>query len=280
MWFVRKAARLRAAFLLLLPGLNACALHPWLSPHDRAEIIAREAGFESHKANTGSFLLTTFQSSTSHDSDTLTVYIEGDGAPWGSVNTPPGDPTPPNPVSLILATRDPRRPLVYIARPCQFLDQVKLSACSPKYWTSARFSIEVVAAFDQVVDKTKAAYHATRIRLVGFSGGGVIAALIAARRDDIESLVTVAAPLDVAAWSTFHQITPLNDSLDPMNFIPALSSVKQLHLLGEKDRIVSPTYARNLQARMPFAKFVLTPGYTHDCCWAESWPAPAIHGLQ
>lgn len=242
-------------------------------------MIASEAGFSAHKFNSAPFLLTTFQSSTPHDSDTLTVYFEGDGAPWISAHTPPPDPTPLNPVSLILASRDPRRPLVYIARPCQFLTRAELSACSHKYWTTARFSGEVVAAIDQVVNESKTAFHAKQIRLVGFSGGGVIAALIAARRTDVTSLVTVAAPLDVAGWSAFHQITPLGDSLDPMNFIPPLSSVPQLHLLGENDRIVTPAYARNLQVRMPFAEFVVVPGQSHDCCWANDWPTPALSEL-
>lgn len=242
--------------------------------------IAMKAGLELRKEASSQFSLTTFQTGNRLGSDTLTVYIEGDGAPWISSNHPPRDPTPLNPVSLVLASRDGRHPILYMARPCQYLDEAELASCHYDYWTTGRFSPEVVEAVDSVISKVKNATGTRRIRLIGFSGGGVIAALVAARRGDMDSLVTVAAPLDIDGWSASHQISPLQRSLNPMDFIRELSQIRQVHLIGEKDTIVPPAYAKTVQARMPFAGFVFVPGYTHDCCWGENWPGLLPRELQ
>lgn len=247
-------------------------MQPWLPPQGKAESIAKAAGFELRKVASAPFLLTTFQTANPLGNDMLTVYIEGDGASWISPTLPPGDPTPLNPVGLILASRDQRHPVLYIARPCQYLNETELASCYYKNWTTGRFSPEVIEAVDNVISGVKISTGIRRVRLVGFSGGGVVAALVAARRQDVDSLVTVAAPLDVAAWSAFHQINPLRDSLNPTDFIRELSQIRQVHLVGEKDMIVPPAYAKAIQVRMPFARYIIVPGYTHVCCWAENWP--------
>jgi len=297
--FLRKAALFSAAFLLMrtsprswraaigalisfcakLAGsvavaaaLGGCTVQPWLSPQGKAESIAKAAGFKLGKVASAQFLLTTFRSGNPLGSDTLTVYIEGDGAPWISPTLPPGDPSPLNPVSLILASRDQRHPVLYIARPCQYLNEAELASCYYKNWTTGRFSPEVIEAVDNLISRVKASDGIRRVRLVGFSGGGAVAALVAARRQDIDSLVTVAAPLDIAAWSVFHQISPLRDSLNPMDFIRELSKIRQVHLVGEKDMIVPPAYAKVIESKIPFARYIIVPGYTHECCWDKNWP--------
>lgn len=268
----QKTALLSAVFLLLAPILSSCAIHSWGSPQKRAADIATKAGFNLRKERSSAFGLTTFQSINSPESDTLTVYIEGDGAPWISSTQPPKDPSPFNPLSLILASKDKRYPILYIARPCQYLEEAELASCHYKYWTAERFSVEVIEAIDKVINTTKTATGTRRVRLIGFSGGGVIATLLAARRNDTDSLVTVATPLDIEAWSTFHQISPLRGSLNPLEFIQPLSKIRQLHLIGEKDTVVPPVYIRSVEGNFPFAKFVFVPGYTHNCCWDENWP--------
>lgn len=268
----RKAALSSAAFFLLA-GAGGCSHQAWLSPRELAGSIADKAGLESRRLDSGQFLLTSFQSSGPPTDDTLAVYIEGDGASWVSPQIPPADPTPTNPVALILASRDAHRPVAYIARPCQYLDKSSLSSCHPRYWTGSRFSSEVVDAIDTAVSAAKLSHGARQVRLVGFSGGGVLAALVALRRQDVESLITVAAPLDIAAWAAFHRITPLAGSLNPVDSMAALSGIRQWHLVGEKDSVVPPAYVKQLQERMPFARFRSIPGYSHVCCWAENWPA-------
>lgn len=270
MSFCRKAALLCAAFLF--PGLflGACSRPPWLSPYESAMDIGSAAGFLLGKEVSSGFSITTFLSK-GVEGDTLTVYIEGDGARWVSSSRPPADPTPTNPVSLMMAGKDVRRPVLYIGRPCQYLDRVALTGCDSRYWTESRFSLQVIDAMDGLVSRVKLSEGARRVRLIGFSGGGVVAALLAARRGDIDSLVTVAAPLDIEEWSDFHQISPLRGSLNPMHYLRQLSHIRQTHFFGEKDDVVPVDYAKALQSKMKFARFVFVPGYTHSCCWVENW---------
>lgn len=276
----RKAALSAAFFLLLGPILGGCSVQPWLSPREKALRIATKAGLELKQVASSKFSLTTFQTANRLHSDTLTVYIEGDGAPWFSSTRPPNDPTPLNPVSLILASRDGRHPMLYVARPCQYLDEDKLASCDYKYWTAGRYSPEVIEAVDEVISKVRISTGTKRVRLLGFSGGGVVAALVAARRGDIDSLVTVAAPLDIAAWSAFHQISPLLDSLNPMDFSRELSRIRQAHLVGEKDTIVPPEYSKAISKKMPLARYVIVANYTHECCWEEYWPELMLKELR
>ncbi len=242
--------------------------------------IAAKAGFEFRKEVAGPFSLATFRSANLLGNDVLTVYIEGDGAPWSSSTHPPRDPTPLNPLGLMLASSDGHHPILYMARPCQYLDEAELASCHYKYWTTERFSPMVIEAADGIIDRAKTASRTRRIRLIGFSGGGVLAALVAARRADMDSLITVAAPLDIEAWAAFQQISPLQGSLNPMDFIGALSQIRQMHLVGEKDTIVPPAYVKKIQGRMPFATFVIVPGYTHNCCWDQDWPGLLTRKLQ
>jgi hypothetical protein len=271
MLFLKKAARKCAAFFVLGSLLYGCATPPWLSPDERADYITRDGGLKRTKAMAGSFLLIRYVSDNPANSAVLTVYIEGDGAPWLSPKTPPRDPTPWNPVALELASQDRHYPVAYIARPCQYLTATELNTCDYKYWTRARFSVAAVSAINVAISESKLASGAQRLRLIGYSGGGVIASLVAARRDDVDSLITIASPLDIDAWAAFQRISPLRESLNPMDFLPALSRIRQAHLIGENDAVVPPEYMKAVQNRLPAASFIVVPGYTHDCCWAESW---------
>lgn len=270
---LRKAVLSGAAFFLSGLLLAACSTLPWRSPHENADNLARAAKLERHKVSAPPFVLTTYRRSAQAAGGILTVYIEGDGAPWDSATRPPRDPTPLNPVSLRLAIQDKRAPLLYVARPCQYLDESGLAACDPRYWTRARFSPEVIDAVNQAVDEAKTAMRGKQVRLIGFSGGGVLAALLAIRRHDVDSLVTLAAPLDVAVWTAFHEISPLYESLNPVDFASALSRIRQIHFIGGRDKIVPPAYLSTLRDKTPFADYVVVPGQSHDCCWDNTWPA-------
>ena len=88
-------------------------------------------------------------------------------------------------------------------------------SCVQKYWTGYRFALEVIEASNITVSQLKARYAADNIRLVGYSGGGAVAAFIAARRNDVVQLVTVAGNIDPAAWTKRHRMSQLSGSLNP-----------------------------------------------------------------
>jgi hypothetical protein len=68
--------------------------------------------------------------------------------------------------------------------------------------------LSVISASNQAVDALKQRYGAQEIVLVGYSGGGAVAALVAARRTDVVRLVTVAGNLDHLAWTHLHSVPP------------------------------------------------------------------------
>jgi hypothetical protein len=92
------------------------------------------------------------------------------------------NPTPTEPVALAMADADPAPAVLYLGRPCQYLEAAELAACSPEYWTNSRFAPEVVTAYMAFLDRYKESSGASRLRLFGYSGGGVLATLLAARR--------------------------------------------------------------------------------------------------
>ena len=207
-----------------------------------------------------------------HQANRLAVYIEGDGNAWRRRSEISDDPTPQDPIGLRLALRDPATSVLYLARPCQFLDKKSLDGCDSSLWTSARFSPDVIAAMDRAISVEKASPE-ERLALVGYSGGGVIAVLVASRRPDVEELITVAAPLDVVAWTKHHRVSPLEDSLDPLENAPASEMARVAHFHGGRDKTVPPiAIARyRVQASGEKVRFITVPAFDHRCCWVRDW---------
>lgn len=202
----------------------------------------------------------------------LTVYIEGDGRAWINPWQPSTDPTPTDPVGLRLAASDPSRPLLYLARPCQF---VTFAGCTDRLWTSGRLSPEIIAVYQQLLDDTLHRTGSVRLGLVGYSGGGALAALLSERRHDVAWLVTVAADLDLAEWTRLRKLAPLSGSLDPADDAAAIAGLPQVHFAGADDDVVPPAIAQSFLRRFRgdgAARLIVVPHFDHGCCWAASWP--------
>lgn len=203
--------------------------------------------------------------------DQLVVYIEGDGRAWVTPSRASDDPTPTDPIALRLAMAHPSGEAVWIARPCQY-QGAGSPACGSDWWTRARFAPEVIAAMDTALDVMKARHGAKRLVLVGYSGGGAVAALLAAHRKDVERLVTVAGNLDHRAWTQHHAISPLVVSLDARDVMPDLRDLQQVHIAGSRDRVMPVAIVQNFAERMgPKARFVVIDA-DHHCCWVDDWP--------
>ncbi|MCZ7655295.1 MAG: hypothetical protein M5R42_15030 [Rhodocyclaceae bacterium] len=183
----------------------------------------------------------------------------------------PTTPPPRRPVALLLAERDPSPQVAYLGRPCQYLGEAERAKCGAVYWSSRRYVQRVVDAMDAAVTRLKASAGADRLRLVGHSGGGVIAALLALRRNDVDSLVTVAAPLSLTAWTDRHGLSPLEKALDPMRLAETGRLPPAVHFAGEADEVVPPDIVAEFARRRGGRLETLT-GFDHDCCWARNWP--------
>jgi len=184
---------------------------------------------------------------------------------------PPDDPTPENPVSLRLAVQDSAPAVAYVGRPCQYLDDDTLNACDPALWTRGRYSEAALKMTMEVVDALVRGTGARAVTLIGHSGGGAMAALVAEHRSDVACLSSVAAPLDIAAWTQAIKVSPLRTSLNPFDGAARLQGVPQVHFTGARDDVVPPeSIARFLRA-LPQAREVRIDRFDHDCCWVDEW---------
>ena len=240
---------------------------------DNAQAIAKSAGMMFGNVEAGHFRLATWHRPSSPSVD-LVIYNEGDGLAWISRNHVSSDPTPVVPVALQLAAFDSAS-AVYLARPCQFTAALTEDVCrDDKWWTGARFSEAVIAAFDQAIDTLKIQFGAQRIHLVGYSGGAAVAVLVAARRNDIASLRTVAGNLDHVELHARHKVSQLPDSLNPVDYAGQVSHIPQLHFIGLSDTVIPPGIAQNFLNRPGAGNCaqIITVQATHSTGWKEQWP--------
>ncbi|MBI3903490.1 MAG: alpha/beta hydrolase [Nitrosomonadales bacterium] len=264
--------------LCVLLSLLATACVDIPSPQARsqaAERLAAASNWQRLRLPTSQFVLAAYAPLNIPATDTLTIYIEGDGLAWITPSLVSPDPTPVKPIALELALRQPQGAAAYLARPCQFVEAADAHGCAEKYWTTQRFSGEMVDAAGQAIAKLKRRFHARELVLVGYSGGGAIAALVAARRKDVSLLVTVAGNLDHRAWTQRHHISPLDGSLNPADEWKALLGVPQIHLVGGRDTVIDRSDTASYQSRFPENRrpaMQVIEDFDHACCWVERWP--------
>lgn len=265
----------RLCVLLATLLLAGCVQVPSLQERRAvADELAGGHGWQAEAIAAKPFVLVAYLPRLVEQAATLTVYIEGDGLAWLNGSTPSADPTPRRPLALQLALAQPGQNIAYLARPCQYNADTQAARCRQVYWTHKRFAPEVIAATDTAVGVLKARFGAQHIQLVGYSGGGAVAALVAARRDDVSRLVTVAGNLDTQAWTRLHRITPMTGSLNPAEARAQLAHIRQVHFSGATDWNVPPEMAKVFAAGFPAdsrPEVRVIEGFDHVCCWADNW---------
>jgi hypothetical protein len=243
----------------------ACA-----SPSQRIERIAAAGGAQRQVFAGTSFKHLTYFKPGGHGAAELHVYLDHDGLPWLDSSRVAADPSPRNPLALRLMLQDPA-PSLYLGRPCHYGVDGQ-PPCQPLLWTHARYNEEVVASLHAALRRFLREHAFTRVALIGYSGGGTLAALLAEREPRVDALITVAGNLDVAAWARLHDYSPLAGSLDPATRPALAPSIRQIHLVGSGDENVVPALTRQYAASRPAARIVEAAGYGHVCCWVENWP--------
>lgn len=260
--------------LLLLSWLVGCAAR---DGRRIAQELADNRGFTPVVFQANGFTLRGFLRCPDwRRRDSLVVYIEGDGHAYEDRRTPSSDPTPHNPMGLRLALQDPAACLLYLGRPCQYLRD---EPCSMRYWTVDRYAPVVVDAMNQALEQAKEQTGAKQLYLAGYSGGGSMAVLLAARRQDVAGIATIAGNLDHALWTSLHEVSPLRGSLNPADEAKRLRNMPQVHFAGENDCIVPPQIAESYMQQLGSSKnarLVLVEDTDHDCCWPGIW-AELLH---
>ena len=176
----------------------------------------------------------------------LRVYIEGDGHAWATRTQPSTDPTPAMSLTARLAVED-TRPAAYLARPCQFISGPN---CTQEVWTSGRFDASVISAMGAGLDTLKQRYGVERFELVGYSGGGAVALVLAATRSDVEQVQTLAGNLDPLYWAQMLNLSPLKKPVTPLHYRDALRHIAQRHFIGQDDEVVPPAVTQAYAAQL------------------------------
>lgn len=203
------------------------------------------------------------------------VYIEGDGMPTYLSRMISENPTPESPMGLALASRDNADNLLYIGRPCQFRESQNEEACSKVYWSNRRFSPEVLASYNEILDEVKKRWDITEFNIIGYDGGANIAAALAATRTDIVSLRTVAGNLNppMAYAKTEQKLDA--DSILANNIAPDLADMPQHHFIGAGDEHIPPAIYHSFVQAMGSSgcvHYTLIPDADHEKGFVERWP--------
>ncbi len=260
--------------LLTVFFLSGCLL----LPTERTRYYGKKYGFERQELKGTDFTHVVYFSHPNPQSETLHVYLEGDGRPWATRFQIAEDPTGWRPLMLQLMVLD-HQPGLYLGRPC-YDGFVKEKTCQPALWTSARHSKTVVDSMAAVLSRFIARHPVQHLEFFGHSGGGALAMLLAAKFPQTETVVTVAGNLDIDAWTKYHHYSRLLLSLNPAKQ-PALSpSIQQLHLLAGRDKVIPPKLVKPWIARQPQAQSCVISTFTHLCCWKKIWPSVVKFGTK
>lgn len=278
-------------FVLVVLVLTGCQTPKPTFHLSHPEIkLAQNSGFKTSIIKTTHFELTNLIKKTNTESSKikkLVIYIEGDGRSWIKKHILSKDPTPPYALGLRLAIQDPRNnqsdaAIAYLARPCQFTQQKpNPESCPAKYWSSDRFSEVVISNMNEAVDKIKADSGLglkDKIELIGYSGGTAVVILVAARRNDVDVIRTVAGDLNHEMMSEYHHTTPLSNCLNPINFTDKLTHIKQIHYIGTKDKIVPKKVTENFisdcnqyLSKDDSRPIIIPVNATHQKGWEAQW---------
>lgn len=231
--------------------------------------LTKNDNLTQFEIQTSTFNIFTLQTNLNNCKDkNINIYVEGDGLSWISRRTISDNPTPINPLSLKLMNQDNSQCKIYMARPCQYSDSMM---CEKKYWTSHRFSQEVINSYNESLDFIKKEYKNRSFKLIGYSGGGAVVTLLSASRNDIDSFVTVAGNLDIEKWTTMYNLSKLDGSLNPADFSKKLENIEQFHMIGKNDNIIPKdvflSYFSKFEkkGRIKYEIF----DSNHSCCWEE-----------
>ncbi|WFP52187.1 alpha/beta hydrolase [Methylomonas sp. EFPC3] len=253
---------LLAASLTLAISLAGC-----ISPVAKLHQQARDLDLVALDLDGGKFTLRGFRNRPIPATERLHVYLEGDGRPWERGLIPAAEPTTRDSAVLPLMAGDPA-PSLYLGRPC-YNGRTEDPGCSTELWTGGRYGESVVASMAQALLNFAEQNGYRELVLIGHSGGGTLALLLAERLPQTVAVITLAGNYDIDRWTDYHGYQRLQNSLNPA--IRPAGRVPEWHLLGERDTTIPPAlFESGLRAR-PHAH-VIRVDADHSRGWQAIWP--------
>lgn len=221
--------------------------------------------FVNKNIQTRFFNIATWQKISNPDSP-YKIYIEGDGYAFNAHGYPTQNPTPKSTLVRELAFGDTSPNVIYLARPCQY---VKSPICTQRHWTTARFAPEIINAEYEAIKKI---VHNKPVILIGFSGGAQVAGLVSSAQNSlhVKKIITIAGNLDHLAWTQYHQLPPLNESMSLASYQQQFSQIPQIHYVGSDDKVIPPFLVQNFIS--PDTALIKVNGATHNNGWEKIYP--------
>jgi pimeloyl-ACP methyl ester carboxylesterase len=249
--------------LALCLALAACA-----TPAERLLRRGAELGFAPLNLQAEGYALQAFYQPATGGRRVLHVYLEGDGTPWSDRTHVAADPTPRKPLMLSLMALD-SAPALYLGRPC-YNGHAKDTGCHPLLWTHRRYAPEIVAAMAAALQAFQRERGFPELVLLGHSGGGALALLLAERLTGVQAVATLAGNADIDVWADLHGYSRLAGSLNPARM--KLGGPPEFHWLGAEDARIPPRAFLPVLAKRPGgARIRVLPGVDHARGWERHW---------
>lgn len=220
------------------------------------------ADFVHKEIETQNFTLASWQKVT-NPAASYKIYIEGDGYAFNARGKATQDPSPCGTLVRELAFGDDSPNVIYLARPCQY---IKSPICSKRHWTTARFAPEVINAEYEAI---KNIVGNNPVILIGFSGGAQIAGLVATAKPglNVKKIITIAGNLDHLAWTQYHDLPPLNESMNLESYRKQFAQLPQIHYVGNNDKVMPLVLIREFIGKDDLIIEVI--GASHNKGWGK-----------
>lgn len=235
---------------------------------NRALDLAKNANLES-QIIPGNLPIQIFYQN--HKSKHAAIYLEGDGLVINKYGEAALNSTPTDPMALRLAVVDQRKiSKIVINRPYHYIKDVN---ANQKYWTTARYSPEVIEAITNAIKTCQKQFGFETIEIVAYSGGAAVALLLTPSLPNITKITTFAGNLDHVSWTRYHETQPLYESLDPLKNKAVISKIPQVHFVGKSDDNTTVDLALGYQQKISSNNIKIMPiaGFSHDSNWPEIW---------
>lgn len=246
------------------------------TPTSRLNSLAQSHSFTRSVVASHGFDHLVYTRNLSKAKNVLHVYLEGDGSPWKYRVVTLPDPTPRDPLALRLMSHDTAA-TAYVGRPC-YNGTSKDPGCNSTLWTSGRYSAKVVRSMTAVIEQLVAKHGFNEVKLIGHSGGGALAMLIAPKVEQVSQVVTIAGNLDTDAWTTHHGYSRLYTSLNPAEQPALPQRITQWHLVGGQDSVVPPAIVKGYIRNQENALGISFDNFSHGCCWEGVWDS-VVRGI-
>ena len=135
------------------------------------------------------------------------------------------------------------------------------------------------------IAKLKAHHKPRRSIVVGFSGGGALAALLIGRHPDLlDDAVVIACPCDVKAWRATRPGRPWTRSESPIDYVDSVPTTTRVAVItGSADWLTPPWLAQDYAARLiadgVAARVEIVPGATHTSVFRHPTILRAVGAL-